>query len=424
MPANQERIAYLLEAYSSRKATDAEMQELFQWLEQHPHQQFVNKHIQRLMKDFDPREPLPSVDWGSLWQRILDGTEMDEAGLAGKDDGTGRTAVPIPVRRRVIALRTVAAACCILLLSTAAFYFLRTGSRSGVALLHVKPAPAKPDVSPGKDGAILTLSNGQQIVLDSAGNGTLLTQGNVRLLNGHGQLSYQHTGAAEKEEILYNTITTTPGRQYQLVLADGSKVWLNASSSIRFPMSFSGAARTVEMSGEVYFDVARNPSQPFKVLIVPPSGGRKDGMEVQVLGTQFNINAYTDEAISRTTLLEGSIKILSRAKGKGELLKPGQQGQIDIRTEDAPIKVVDGADLQEAVAWKEGLFLMKKADIASIMRQVARWYDMEIVYPEGIPAVRISGDIPRDMNLSKLLEVMALSGVHCRIEGKRLVVTP
>lgn len=189
-------------------------------------------------------------------------------------------------------------------------------------------------------------------------------------------------------------------------------------------MSFSGAARTVEMSGEVYFDVARNPSQPFKVLIVPPSGGRKDGMEVQVLGTQFNINAYTDEAISRTTLLEGSIKILSRAKGKGELLKPGQQGQIDIRTEDAPIKVVDGADLQEAVAWKEGLFLMKKADIASIMRQVARWYDMEIVYPEGIPAVRISGDIPRDMNLSKLLEVMALSGVHCRIEGKRLVVTP
>ncbi|HZE85896.1 MAG TPA: hypothetical protein VE035_16370, partial [Puia sp.] len=147
MPANQERIAYLLEAYSSRKATDAEMQELFQWLEQHPHQQFVNKHIQRLMKDFDPREPLPSVDWGSLWQRILDGTEMDEAGLAGKDDGTGRTAVPIPVRRRVIALRTVAAACCILLLSTAAFYFLRTGSRSGVALLHVKPAPAKPDVS-------------------------------------------------------------------------------------------------------------------------------------------------------------------------------------------------------------------------------------------------------------------------------------
>ena len=412
MPGQQERIAYLLEAYSSRKATAAETAELFQWLKDNPQQPPFNEHIRQLIDRFDPREPVPAVDWESLYRQIL-----EEAAIPGPQarPGTDGPAVdedptPYPLRPFTRRRLTVAASI-ILLLGAGLIYFIKPRPTATVADTHPVIQPPVPDIAPGANGAVLTLAGGQKIVLDSAGNGRLALQGNTQLLNQHGQLSYQHARTAASEEVLYNTITTTRGRQYQLVLADGSKVWLNASSSLTFPTAFTGNNRTVEMTGEAYFEIAKNPSHPFRVL--------SHGMEVQVLGTSFNINAYTDETLTRTTLLEGSVKVLSGPQG--QVLTAGQQAQLN---QSGGMKVTRDADLQEVVAWKDGLFLMKKADIATTMRQIARWYDVEIVYPGGAPTGRISGDIPRNMNLSKVLEVMALSGVHFTIEGKKVMVTP
>jgi len=206
-------------------------------------------------------------------------------------------------------------------------------------------------------------------------------------------------------------MTTTNGKQYQLQLSDGSKIWLNAASSVTYPTAFTGNERKITITGEAYFEIAHDAKKPFTVSA--------HGMDVEVLGTHFNVNAYDDEENTSTTLLEGSVKIKNRQATT--LLTPGQQLQLN---KDGKINLVRDADVQEAVAWKDGLFIMKKAAIPSIMRQIARWYDVEVAYSNGVPAGRISGDIPRNMNLSKVLEVMELSGVHFMITGKKVLVTP
>jgi ferric-dicitrate binding protein FerR (iron transport regulator) len=398
MPFSQERLAYLLELYSSRKATAAEEQELFALVKENDVEGPVIDHIRELITRSGHRELLPAVDWESVYRQI-----EEKTGAAEEEE-------TLIVPRRRIWPRIVAAACLLLMAGTGIYYFWNVAAgRKELADSEVKKAPVKEDVSPGINGAILTLSNGQQVVLDSAGSGTLAMQGNAKLQNQRGQLSYYNETGERGAHLIYNTMTTTRGRQYQLVLADGTKVWLNAASSITYPTTFNGRQRKVAITGEAYFEIAKDAARPFSVSA--------NGMEIQVLGTQFNINAYDDEEHAKTTLFEGSVKLVKN--NASTLLTPGQQAQIN-RT--GKIKVIDDADLEEALAWKEGLFIMKKADIGSIMRQIARWYDVEIVYPEGVPAGRISGDMPRNMNLSKVLEVLELSGVHCSIEGKRVEV--
>jgi hypothetical protein len=312
-------------------------------------------------------------------------------------------------RRRIHWFRISAAASVILLLGISAFYLLQPVTNKSIAA-EKQAISIQTDVQPGTTGAILTLSNGKQIVLDSTGNGTLLIQGNSRLLNQQGRLSYNNMepdGAA----VVYNTMTTTKGKQYQLQLSDGSKIWLNAGSSVTYPTNFTSDERKISITGEAYFEIAHDAKRPFTVST--------RGMEVQVLGTHFNVNAYDDEENTSTTLLEGSVKI--KNQHITTLLKPGQQLQL---SRAGKTKLVNDADVLEAVAWKDGLFVMKKAGIASIMRQISRWYDVEISYSDGIPPGRISGDIPRNMNLSKVLEVMELSGVHFTINGKKVEVKP
>lgn len=303
-------------------------------------------------------------------------------------------------------------------------YFLVQKTSTGVATTGNNP-DAPPAIVPGGNKALLTLADGSVIVLDSAANDTLSIQGKTLVFKQQdGQLVYRATASEEPTAIAWNTISTPRGGQYQVVLPDGSRVWLNAASSLRFPASFSGDERRVELTGEAYFEIesyalptagGKKKKIPFKVTITQP--GVTETSEVEVLGTHFNIMAYADEATINTTLLEGAIKMHSGTQA--QTLKPGQQAQI---AKNGHMHIEDDADTEEAIAWKNGLFQFYNADIQTVMRQIARWYDVEVEYAGPIPSDKFEGEIPRNSHITEVLNMLELSNVHCKIEGKKLII--
>jgi len=271
---------------------------------------------------------------------------------------------------------------------------------------------AQTPISPGGNKAILTLANGQQISLTDAANGQLASQSGMRITKtAKGQLVYElaegETGSTGEPQ--YNTITVPVGGQWQAVLADGSHVWLNALSSITFPTIFTGKERRVEIKGEAYFEIAHDKSKPFKVASL--------GQTVEVLGTHFNVMAYPDEKVIKTTLLEGSVR-LSDA-GKTELLKPGEQAQVVA----GEIKVTNDVDIEDVVAWKNGYFKFNE-NLESTMNKIARWYNVEVVYEDKPDnSLSFGGEISRTRNIRDVLNIMEYTGkVHFKIEGRRVVV--
>ena len=286
---------------------------------------------------------------------------------------------------------------------------------AGTWMLMKGPAPKQEiavnktvqDIAPGSNGAILTLADGSQITLDSMGNGQISNQNGSKLILQNGTLSYDAAGAATAS---INTVRTPVARQFRLVLPDGSAVWLNAASTLKYPTAFTGQDRTVEISGEAYFEVARDPERPFRVKI-------GNNVSIEVLGTDFNINAYTDEASIRATLLAGSIKV--NAPGDATVLKPGQQAAIR-----ETIQLNNKVNTGQVIAWKDGIFNFDAMGVEEVMRQLARWYDIEVVYEKNVPDIRFYGEIGRNLSLSQVLEGLKLSGVNFRIEGKRLIVLP
>lgn len=299
-----------------------------------------------------------------------------------------------------------------IVLITAGAAFFRIQQRARKVAVPAPIAAVTHTVTPGGNKAILTLSNGTTILLDSAANGMLAQQGSTSVMKlSNGQLSYQGNGGAAAGEILYNTMSTPRGGQYQVTLPDGTRVWLNASSSISYPTAFPGKERKVAVKGEAYFEVAKNVQQPFKVVV--------NGVAVDVLGTHFNVNGYGDEAATRITLLEGSVKI---SKGlTSAMLKPGQQALV---AENDHIQFNNGVAVEEAVAWKNGLFWFNGVDLPGIMRQLSRWYDIEVEYEGVIPPRHFTGHVFRDLSLTEVLKILALSHVHFRLEGRKLIVTP
>jgi ferric-dicitrate binding protein FerR (iron transport regulator) len=296
------------------------------------------------------------------------------------------------------------AAAILLILGAGSYLWLRQNRTSA---LVKESKHLSPDIAPGGNKAILTLADGSIIVLDSAANGTLAAQGNTQILKlDAGSLAY-NAGAASGE-ILYNTIGTPKGGQYHIVLPDGTKVWLNAASSIRFPTVFT-KDRKVTITGEVYMEVAKDKVKPFYVHV--------GDVDIQVLGTSFNINAYQDENVVSTTLVEGSIRV--SALKRTHLLAPGQQAQVGVET-----RVIDHVDIDKALAWKNGAFCFNDADLKTVMRQLGRWYDVDIVYEGNIPVRKFRGKMGRDLNLSDVLEILKKSKVNFRIEGRKLTVMP
>jgi ferric-dicitrate binding protein FerR (iron transport regulator) len=281
------------------------------------------------------------------------------------------------------------------------------------------------DITPGRNGAILKLANGREIILDSVANGVLTQQGSSSIVKEGGQVSYAGPkSTSRQEEVAYNTLTTPRGRQFHVVLPDGSHVWLNAASSIHFPVAFTGNERKVEISGEAYFEVTTvtRPGKgkiPFKVVVHTTSA--TDGMEVEVLGTHFNINAYSDEPVIKTTLMEGSVKVVAGLSAV--LIKPGQQALVNQSSaEEATGIRLANPDMEQVIAWKNGSFYFNDESLDTIMRQLARWYDVEVVDENKKPGVQFVGVIDRNTRLSEVLKLLELNGVHFKIEGKKIIV--
>lgn len=304
-----------------------------------------------------------------------------------------------------------AVAVAIIILGASTFFLLINKEKKEIAQTnHV--SPYKDDVAPGGNKAVLTLADGSTIILDSMQNGTLSQQGNTKVLKlDNGELAYAASG--NSTEILYNTVSTPKGGQYNLTLADGSKVWLNAASSLRFPASFSGSERTVELTGEAYFEIAKNTAKPFKVNIAGKG-------ELEVLGTHFNINSYTNEATVNTTLLEGSVKVSGLTTNDSRLITPGQQAQL---AANGHINIKKQVDIEEVMAWKNGKFDFQAADIQSVMRQIERWYDVEVSFSGNITNEQFVGLISRDVKISRILKMLEESGaVKFEINGKKVIV--
>lgn len=395
---------YLIEQYLANVITKEELEQLLQKTEQHEDFEALTAELKSHWEKPREKNNEGGTDWDAKFE-----TMMEEARQA-------TSIVPMQAKKRINRLyyRTAAAAIFILMLGAGSYFLFFKNNKHEITGANTQEVRLKNDLLPGTNGAILTLANGKKIVLDSAGNGTLAVQGKTKVINKDGQIVYDDENRATNA-LLYNTMTTPKGRQYQLVLVDGSKVWLNAASSIHYPAAFSGKERKVEITGEAYFEVAHNAEKPFKVIV--------NGMEVQVLGTHFNINSYDDEATIQTTLLEGSVKITRNNNIR--MLTHGQQAQINNSPSgDEGIRVVKDVDLDVVMAWKNGYFSFEHTDLASVMRQIARWYDVDIMYEGKIPDRRFGGEISRNTNASQVLKILEESKVYFRIEGKKIIVEP
>jgi Fe2+-dicitrate sensor, membrane component len=303
-------------------------------------------------------------------------------------------------------VKIAVAASLILAISIPASYFI-TSSKTSETVAITEQQPSVTEITPGGNKAMLTLADGSVIVLDSTTNGTIGAQGEARVIKLDGQLKYESAG--HSSVLQYNTVATPKGGQYHIVLSDGTGVWLNAASSIRFPVAFTGKERVVDLNGEAYFEVTKNQRQPFTVNV--------NGSAIEVLGTHFNVNAYNDENAIQTTLLEGKVKVVN--KQTSAILQPGQQAEY---TQDAPISVKT-VDTEAAIAWKNGLFWFDNVDLRTIMRQLERWYQVDVEFKGAIPTRRFAGQVSRTAGLTQVLKILELSKVHFTLEGNKITVT-
>ena len=407
---NSENIKRLFQRFLDDECTPAEVRVLLQYFDAGENEVLLKSLIEKQSEAISGTS-LPSESLKPLLDIAYSKIQSTIAG-----DIESRPGPAVPLYRRLW-FRISAAAAVIFFVSTTAFYFLHRNNDRVTAQRQHSIQPIK-DVLPGTNNAILTLDNGTTIVLDSVANGTLARQGGIKVLKLNGQIAYDKSGNVNLNAApIYNTITTARGNQYQVVLADGSKVWLNAASSIRFPAYFTGNERKVEITGEAYFEVAKDPTKPFKVFI-SSSLGKLDGAEIEVLGTHFNVNAYPEEEDVKTTLLEGSVKI---KRGNNEqMLTAGQQARLTSDT----ITIKKNVEVSQVVAWKDGFFVFDNSDIKMIMRQVARWYDVEVSFEGKIQEEEYTGKVSRNVPLSNFLKMLELNDINVKTEGRKITIAP
>lgn len=321
--------------------------------------------------------------------------------------------LPFEQETKVIRIwpRVAAAASIALLLGTGIFYFTKP------KLDTIQVVEKTPDIAPGGNRGILTLSNGKQIVLaEISAKDTIAKEGEevTIKMGANGVITYvinPNTAASKDDANSFNTLSTPTGGQYNIVLADGTKVYLNAVSSIKYPTQFNGDQRVVELDGEAYFEVAKNKNKPFIV--------KSGDQDIEVLGTHFNVHAYTNESVIKTTLLEGSVAV--SYKNQKEVLKPGQQSNVSEKFNKIGIKQVD---TEAAIAWKNGRFKFDNADLKTVMRQLERWYGIKAEYRGDVSDIRFNGGTFMNKNLSEVLKVLELSNIKFKVEGKTIIVYP
>jgi transmembrane sensor len=381
--------------------TSSELQQL---IDKYLSEELTEAEFTRLWETLD--QPASEAEWLQAMEALQ---ESSVSGLSnpGRENralaAVQARMTETPVRRIQRPWLRYAAA--VLLLGGAAGYFGYQYQGKNQPTIADKSAPTTTDIQPGREGAILTLANGDKVVLDSLGNGTVASQGGTTVTLGNGQLSYN---AQQASEVTSNTITIPRSRQFRLLLPDGTKVWLNAASTLRFPTAFAGNERRVEISGEAYFEVAPDAQRPFFVTV-------NEQTTIQVLGTSFNIHAYTNEPAIRTTLVDGSVRVVKA--GGSAVLQPGQQARI---TDN--IRVMKSVDMSQELAWKNGLFNFEGVGVEEVMNQLERWYDIEVAYEKGIPDLHFFGEISRNVKLADVLSGLEGAGVHFRLEGRKLTV--
>ncbi len=398
----------LFRKYLDNQCSPAEVKDLLQYFSAGENELLLRSLISEKLGFID------SDDDGSQWTQATDNVYT-----AIKKQIDREKIKVVPIFRRTW-FRVAAAA----VLFVGAFALYKTAGKNNSPQQEiVKTTTEKQDIAPGGNKAVLTLADGSQIILDSAANGNLASQGNVKLIKLDGQLAYNgsKSPSGDEGEIIYNTITTPRGGQYQLILSDGSKVWLNAASSLRYPATFAGKERKVELTGEGYFEVAHNAAMPFKVKINTPLG---DGGEVEVLGTHFNINSYADEATINTTLLEGKVKVTPLANSQlntqnSQLLSTGQQAKLN---STGQITVNKNVELDEVMAWKNGVFNFSGLTIEDIMRQISRWYNLDVSYQGQTSKETFTGIVSRNNNISQVLKIMEEAGIKFSIKNKNITV--
>jgi transmembrane sensor len=394
-----ERINYLLLQFEKGKLNASEMAELLELTDSKEPE--VVAAITEMINVQEPSVVTEKDSWDALLERVI-----------SVDKRRPKRSVTFPL------IRWIAAAAVLIIVGISAWFYF---SKQGADRTRSQYAN---DIPPGGNDAVLTLADGSKISLTDADEGELLKTSGVHIVkSADGQLVYSIDPATlnDQHTITFNTITTPRGGQYQVNLPDGTKVWLNAASSLKFPTTFTKLKeRKVELSGEAYFEVTKHKEQPFKVISTVANSNR--AQEIEVLGTHFNINAYDDEPDTKTTLLEGSVSVSARRGTTLEsmMLIPGQRAVLS----NHQFKM-QTADTQEAVAWKNGNFVFANERIESIMRKIARWYNVDVVYQGKITDNDFVGTVPRFKNVSEALTILELTKtVHFKVEGRRITVMP
>ncbi len=382
------RFTQLLKAFSEGTCSEEEKTALMALIRDPANTELLQAYIEESIKNGTNSYDIDAIRAEEIFQKVLH----------------SQTEATTPVRS--ISYMKWAAAI-LIILSTAIYYLLlNKKTEDSPSLAQSKSQDV---ILPASNKAMLTLADGSVIPLDNISEKTLLSQGETNIIRlNDGSILYK-AGVAEDTVISYNTISTPKGGQYQIILPDSTHVWLNAASSIRFPTSFKNDTRTVELSGEAYFEVTENKTKPFLVKVQEST--------ITVLGTSFNINAYADEHDINTTLLEGSVKFDRNNIAKK--INPGEQ--IIYNTLSNSMNIRD-ADIRQVMSWKNGFFEFDNMELSVIMRQIARWYDVELEFHRALPDLKLSGGISRKLTLQDLQKLMEANGVLFSIEGKKIIV--
>jgi len=377
-------------------ATEAELKELLELMSDASHEPESRQLIRdAIAEGYVSGQPMPDERLLQIQEAIIKIAGAEAEPEAGS-------------RRYLFSVRSAGwlkwAAAIVLLLGVGSYFWLFK-QNTGSAVQHI--ASAK-DILPGTNKAVLTLADGSSIILDSTTNGIIAQQGTAAIeKQSNGAIVYNLNGVPDGK-VMSNTLRTPRGGQYKLTLPDGTKVWMNAASSITYPAIFTGDKRVVSVTGELYFEVSKNAAQPFIVEV-------NEGASIEVLGTSFNINAYDNESSNKTTLIEGKVSV--RKGDQSDILQPGQQARVG----DA-ITIASKVDIDQILAWKNGHFNFEDMALSEIMRQLERWYDIEVRYEGTMPAIKFHGKMSRGVALSDVITFLSDNDLKLKLEDRILIV--
>lgn len=391
----EDQFLQLLQGFQDQRLSEEELLSFLKAAEDPRFESLIGEKLQLELAQMKALPITGNERADKVWQHIQ--AAINSPADKDTDDGT------VPVTAHIHFLRRPwirYAAAVIILLGIGAYLWISNKPKSVEQVVTT-------DIAPGREGAVLTLANGTKVILDSLGNGIVAEQQGTQVILKDGSLSYNASSASA---VTYNTMATPNGRQFSITLPDGSKAWLNAASSITYPTAFIGDERPVAISGEVYFEVVKDARRPFKVKV-------NDHTAIEVLGTRFNVKAYADDVNTNTTLLEGSVRL--RAYERVQMLKPGQQTLVK---QGGDMELINDADIQKIMAWKNGLFNFQDESLEEVMKQLERWYDIQVKYIGDPPKKKFFGELGRDLTLSQVIETLQEIGIQFQIEGRTLVV--